>query len=436
MTTKKNDHKEALGKWIETAKSARLTREQEAEAAGLLKETLLGGKTGIATAVEAILNLPWNVAVDAVVAAWPELKAAARKQFTTGLAAPQNESSRRLRLSLGRGLLPVDAGAALKLIEAVCIEMNAASEEGPTPKDRQNFFNVLIGKNKPWLQNLPVGELKASASAVIFHGAIAACFPGPCPPFSQLAALRWIASVAPLEKLPAASLDAIAKGVARWNPKMQAELRAAIPDIPQAIEAALKSPSKKEPSAPDGKPREANPEKQKQPEAKPPRSHNPPPPGFDLAGSLRQIEAHVHLLRNELNQAKSELRKQREQSAGRDRRKNPVESAPPPPEEFEALQRVNRQLEETILGLRQQLEDLKTDHEDIAASMNAHGDSPLTDAKEQFKALLGIKLRPDFTEFEALAKEPPDEVFREHYRLLLDSVFKILETQGVVLKES
>ena len=67
--------------------------------------------------------------------------------------------------------------------------------------------------------------------------------------------------------------------------------------------------------------------------------------------------------------------------------------------------------------------------------MGAHTETPSAGEKEQFKALLGIKLRANHAEFEKLAREPVDEVFREHYRLLLEDVFNVLEKQGVALTE-
>jgi hypothetical protein len=68
--------------------------------------------------------------------------------------------------------------------------------------------------------------------------------------------------------------------------------------------------------------------------------------------------------------------------------------------------------------------------------MGAHDETPLTDGKEQFKALLGIKLQTEFADFQKLSKEPPDEVLREHYRLLLEDVFNALQKQGIEFREN
>ena len=81
------------------------------------------------------------------------------------------------------------------------------------------------------------------------------------------------------------------------------------------------------------------------------------------------------------------------------------------------------------------MEDMAADHEDIATSMRAHDETPLTDEKEQFKALIGIKLRTNYAEFKELAKEPQDAIYKEPFRLLLEDVFQILESHGIVLKD-
>ena len=387
---------------VETsAKPVRLTPEQEIEAIQLLKTSLAGGKAGIATAVESILNHPWIVGVEAVTQSWPEMKVTARRHLLTGLASHQTEQGRRFRMSLGRGLLTQDAATALKLIEAVCTEMLASENGDPSLKDRQIFANVLIGKGKPWLLHLPLADLKPAGADKIIQCALATCFPGQCPPLTQLSVLRWIGATGRLAKLSEASIESIAKAVKRWHPKLQGELKKDIPELPAAIETAL----------------------------------TPPPQRFDLVSTLRQIEAHVNALKSELNQAKSEPRQQRSDPRKQGRRDDRAQTPEPTSGQFEELQRHNLQLEETITDLRQRMEDMAADHEDIATSMRAHDETPLTDEKEQFKALIGIKLRTNYAEFKELAKEPQDAIYKEPFRLLLEDVFQILESHGIVLKD-
>jgi hypothetical protein len=442
MTTENNIPTEVPAKPAEASKPVRLSPDQETAAIDLLKTSLASGKAGIASAVESILTQPWIVGVEAIVQSWAEMKATARKHLLTGLAAHQTDQGRRFRMSLGRGLLTHDAPTALKLVEAVCAEMLTGENGEPSQKDRQIFANVLIGKGKPWLLHLSLADLKPAGADKIIQCALATCFPGQCPPLTQLSVLRWIAAADKLAKLPEASLEVIAKAVKRWHPKLQAELKRDIPELPTPIEEALKAPPAPPPQAPAPEREVSKPERREN-EAREPRQPAPrqpsrqAPQGFDLVNALRQIESHVNSLKSELSHAKSESRSQRGDSGRRGRRndRGPADAAPEPTNaQFEELQRHNQQLEETITDLRLRLEDLAANHEDIATSMRAHDETPLTDEKEQFKALLGIKLRANYEEFRELAKEPQDEVYKEPFRLLLEDVFVILETHGIALK--
>ncbi len=66
--------------------------------------------------------------------------------------------------------------------------------------------------------------------------------------------------------------------------------------------------------------------------------------------------------------------------------------------------------------------------------MQAHDEAPLANEKEQFRLMLGIKLREQLFPVPNNGKEPADEVFREHYRMLLREVFEVLGKQGVTFK--
>ncbi len=145
---------------VNSAPSAAETAASEAASAASLKELLLGTKPKVLASAETMIGLPWIVGVTAVVEAWPDMKPASRKNFLVALAAQQTEPARRFRLSLGRGMLPHDAGAALALIASVCAEMIESGNGVPSQKDRQIFANVLIGKGKPWLLHLPLGEIE------------------------------------------------------------------------------------------------------------------------------------------------------------------------------------------------------------------------------------------------------------------------------------
>ena len=424
-----------------TARPVRLTPEQEKEAINLLKTSLASGKAGIARAIESILNYPWIVGVEGITQSWPDLKVTARRHLFTGLAAVQTEQALRFKMSLGRSLLTHDAASALKFIEAVCTEMLATEKGEPSQKNRQIFANVLIGKGKPWLLHLPLADLKPAGADKIIQCALATCFPGQCPPLTQLSVLRWIATSGRFAKLPESSVEAVSKAVKRWHPKLQAELKKDVPELPAPIEEALKTPPPLpvQPLQPPAPLREkTQPERRERDDKRQVPQSIPKlaPQKFDLVTALRQIEAHVNALKSELNQAKSEPRSQRHDFGKQGRREDRNQLPVPTTQQFEELQRHNLQLEETIVDLRQRMEDMAADHEDIATSMRAHDETPMTDEKEQFKALIGIKLHTNFTEFKQLAKEPQNPIYKEPFRLLLEEVFQILQFHGITLKDA
>lgn len=428
MTTSETAEPHAeLTKLSEAAQTAKLSLEQEKQAVSAAKACLSAGKAGIIAAIAPLISLPWIVGVTAIAESWPELKLTARKQLLAALSEETSDQAKRFRLSLSRGLFTIDAPTSIKLAVQVCEEMSGDETSVFSPKDRQIFSNVFIGKGKPWLLHLPLAEMKSAETAPIVCCAIAVCFFGQCPPLTQHSVLVWIAAANPLTDLSAESIDAVANAVKRWQPKLQQQLKEQVAALPPAIADALTARQIQEP-----------PPKRQEP---PPRREKPPGPApklanFDLGSALRQIEAHVQTLRSELQQAKADSHR-RDASAPRGRfRRDESIAAPGGDADLEELKNHNRQLTETVAELRAQLEDLTTHHEDVALSIGAHTDSPAGDPVEQFKVLLGIKLQRHYAEFEMLGKEPPDEVFREHYRLLIEDVFNILASQGVTLKQS
>jgi len=171
---------------------------------------------------------------------------------------------------------------------------------------------------------------------------------------------------------------------------------------------------------------------------------------FDLHQALRQIETHVAGLRRELFETQTVLRRRDEKSSqSRGAHHQPqhfARSAAPEisATEIDELRRHNARLEETVADLRQQLEELASDHEDLAAARGAHAahdareseqPPPEKNETEQFKTLLSIKLRDLFAEFKALRAEPLDDVIRQHFGEMLEEVFNVLAKQGVALSE-
>lgn len=441
---------EELSQLVEAARAARLSPEQEARATELLKEALLGKRAALTAAIEPMVNLPWAIGVGAITGAWAQMKPTAHRFLLTALKGQTSEQSRRFRLSLSRGMFAIDVPTSLAIATAVCAAMKEAGEGTLTGKDRQAFSQVFLGKGKPWILHLPLGDLKPADAGLLIGCALESCNGGP--PFSQQSLLRWIAAAGRLADLPPHTMEPLAKSIKRWQPKLKAQFKAEVPEIPEPLKEAFETPEPPPKPAPPAEPegeQPAEPEKEQpeaeaaeveKPEEKPSERPGKPQPQpkrgpepkkgrgngeFDLTGTLRQIEAHVQGLRNELNQAKVALRQKEKQPRA------PKAPEDPTQQSAEELLRHNQQLVETVNELRQRLEELAADHEDMALSMKAGTEAPVTDPLQQFKTLLGIKLAEDYAEFEALGKEPPDEVFREHYRLLIEDMFKILKEHGL-----
>jgi hypothetical protein len=462
---------------VEQAQTARLSPAQEDEVAQGLKELLRGGRAGIPEAVDALPALPWNIGVSAVSELWPELKPTARKLLLGKLALQKNEATRRFRLSLARKLLTQDATTASKLAAQVCAEMR---ENGAlSAKDRLTFSNVLVGKGRPWLLHFPAAEWKDAEAEAVAVCAIETCFVAPCAPFTQMQLLRWAAENGRLASLPNEVMVVVAKAVKRWNSRFRKQLKSEVPNLPESIAEAVAQPpgTKSEPPGEsdaaafaEEKETERFEEREStsgdfqphsvvipsRPAAESTRPQMPPrersassqsrrstssrsgsggsagESGFDLSQALRQIEAHVTGLRRELYEAKNVLRKREERSS---RPRGGVEAGALRLPEAEELQRHNAQLEQTVIELRQQLEDLASHHEDQAAAMQAHGEERIESETEQFKRLLGIKLRESFAEFQSLRTQSADDVVRQHFGEMLGEVFGILEKQGVPLMD-
>ena len=94
-------------------------------------------------------------------------------------------------------------------------------------------------------------------------------------------------------------------------------------------------------------------------------------------------------------------------------------------EEVEEVRRHNQQLEEQNHELRQRIEELTTDHEDRAATLD------INDTLEQFKTYLGLKLKEDFADYTAISRESLNEVVRRHAHEILGRIFSILQAEGV-----
>jgi hypothetical protein len=229
-----------LGQLAEASQKARLSPAEEERMGTLLKEALLGGRAGVARAIEALPKVPWIVGVRAVEAVWPELTAGFRTQLLSGLSKEETDASRRIRLSLARALFKLDVPVALKVAVGVARELPDEATGTITPKQAQIFANVFIGRGKPWLAQLSLADLKPADGDALAHCAVLAVFALPHPPVTQLGVLKWVREQERLGKLNATALEAVKKGVTRWSAKWQGALRKEVSDLPEEILAVLK----------------------------------------------------------------------------------------------------------------------------------------------------------------------------------------------------
>jgi hypothetical protein len=205
---------EQLQAILEAAKTARLSPADEERAIGLLKETIAGGPKALQASLDALLSLPWSAGVKAVADAWPETKPAGRARLLAGLAKVDSDVSKRIRLSLARGLHAQDPAASLKLISGVCEAMGGA-QGGSTTKDRQIFANVMLGKARPWLMNIPMIEMKPADAQKLITPALESCHQAPI--FTQIWVLRWICDADKFDTLPPEHIESIGKSINRWQ---------------------------------------------------------------------------------------------------------------------------------------------------------------------------------------------------------------------------
>ena len=233
----------SLEDFTNRARRARLNPEEEAETVRLLKESLLGGRTEVARAIAVTASLPWVVSVQATTLAWPEMKASFRAQFLAGLARTQGESAARVRLSLARGLYKVDTTAAKKLI-LLTLKVLRNKETGFLEgKGAPIFANVLIGRGKAWVLQLPLQDMKSAEADLLVFSAVHSAFHAPQAPITQLGILRWAGEH--LAKLPPALEQLVLKSISRWSGKWQAALLKEVSPLPEKWEEVLKVPAQK-----------------------------------------------------------------------------------------------------------------------------------------------------------------------------------------------
>jgi len=438
---------------IENSRSGRLSPADEQKGAALFKELVMSGGKALSGALELLGDLPWFVPVNGALEAWPQLSPIKQRNFLAALRPLESDASRRMRLSIARGLHKIDASSALRLIVATLQTLR--TENGLEPKDRQIFFSVLVGKNKPWLLQLDLKSLKPSEAQLLALTAIE-CSTGVNPP-SVIAVIEWAKPFQPLNTIPEPVQQELAKTFGKWSSRWQKQLAAQ--DLPPLLSELIQAKLAKDPNQlPDqrtapaarshsqepgqhprqqvrhspthqpGKPQSSavNPNQSeksyRQKPEKPLPSHQRPIP--DLADLLKEVEAHFNYLREELQTAKNQLRQSHLTA-------KPAEThSPETGKEVGKLREENARLTETVRVLRETLNDLASQNFDQAVSRKADTEEPVTDPVEQYKALLTLKLREQIVNFQTLNREN----HTDGIPLLLDNILRTLQESGIDLE--
>jgi hypothetical protein len=438
---------------IENSRNGRLSPADEQKGAALFKELVMSGGKALSGALELLGDLPWFVPVNGALEAWPQLSPIKQRNFLAALRPLESDASRRMRLSIARGLHKIDASAALRLIVATLQTLR--TENGLESKDRQIFFSVLVGKNKPWLLQLDLKSLKPSEAQLLALTAIE-CSAGANPP-SVIAVIEWAKPFQPLNTIPEPVQHELAKTFGKWSSRWQKQL--ATQDLPPILSELIQAKLAKDQSQlPDQRtapvarshsqesvqhPRQharhsqvhqpgrsqspaVNPNQseklyQQKPE-KPLPNHQRRIP--DLSDLLKEVEAHFIHLREELQTAKNQLRQSHLPAKQADTH------SPETGKELGKLREENARLTETVRVLRETLNDLASQNFDQAVSRKADTEAPVTDPVEQYKALLTLRLREQIVNFQTLNREN----HTDGIPLLLDNILRTLQESGIDLE--
>jgi hypothetical protein len=170
----------------------------------------------------------------------------------------------------------VDVPTALKLAVTVAKEMRDKETGALTPKNAQIFANVLIGRAKPWIAQIPLHDLKPAEADLLVHCALVSSFSVPHAPVTQLGIIKWAAEAGRLTKLHELALESTTGGLSRWSAKWQGALRKEVADLPEAIASSLKAPQAPSPAADQA----GGPEKRERSQA--PQGKTPEPKGAEV----------------------------------------------------------------------------------------------------------------------------------------------------------
>jgi hypothetical protein len=438
----------------ENSRTGRLSPVDEQKGAALFKDLVMSGGKPLSSALELLGDLPWFVPVNGALEAWPQLTPAKQRAFFTAMKPLQSEASRRMRLSIARGLHKLDPAASLKLIVATLQSLR--TETGLEPKDRQIFSSVLIGKNKPWLLQLDLKSLKPADAKLVALSAIE-CAVGANPP-AAVAVIQWAKPFQPLTTLPEPLEQELGRTFKKWSSRWQKQLDEA--DLPPALkeivqEKALK-PVEERPTSPVPEParplntqepvqhqhqqnrRRSQQHQGRSPVTGPSENRHEKPQrqrlerlplntqraGTDISDLLKQIQTEFNDLRGELQTARNQaLRASQPSKQGE---VQGIESN----KEFGKLREENERLAETVSSLRETLCDLASKNFDEAVSRKADTGEPVTDPVEQYKSFLTLQVREQIVNFQSLNREQNVDALP----LLLDNILRTLQESGIDLE--
>jgi hypothetical protein len=442
---------------IENSRTGRLSPADEQKGAALFKELVMSGGKPLSSALELLGDLPWFVPVNGALEAWPQLTPAKQRAFLAALKPLESEASRRMRLSIARGLHKLDPNSTLKLIVATLQSLR--TENGLDPKDRQIFYSVLIGKNKPWLLQLDLKPLKPAEAELVALSAIE-CVVGANPP-AAVAVIQWAKPFQPLSTIPEPLQQELGKTFRKWSPRWQRQLPEA--DLPpvlnEILQAKFVKPGEDRQDSPGPEParqlnthesvQHSHPQNRRRPQhhqGKPQptqpasqgenrhekshrhRSEKQPPNlqnlGVDVSELLKQIQAQFDLLREELQTARNQLI--RSPRPSNQAEVHGLETN----KEFGKLREENARLTETVTALRETLSDLASENFDQAVSRRADTGEPVTDPVEQYKSLLTLRVREQIVNFQTLNREQNVDALP----LLLDNILRTLQESGIDLE--
>ena len=420
-----------LGTIADRSKNGRRTTEEEQRGVDLVRDLLSAGGKAVPKTLELLGRLPWFIPVNGTIAAWPKLSQAKRRTFLAGLKGLESDASTRMKFSLARGLYKVDSIAGTKLLLETISAIRG--EKGLEAKDRRAFFNVLLGKGKPWLSQIDLKTLKKSDGQLLTSAAIE-CAVG-AGPAAAIPVVEWAKASHLLDELPETVLHEFATAVRKWGPRWRKRLgHEGLPTIIAAVVQAEDGDSrdKQHPTTKQSRyaaesrgPKTARSEEigpqKKQPEKEPVQKS-------DIAHLLKQLEAQFHSLRSDLHAAKNQLR-QAQQNPNQ-LRKLPTREEPTR-DELEKLREENAKLSETVKQLQETLSELANEDFDHAVSRRADTDEPVTEPLEQFKSLLGLRLRERLAEFKRL--NPQQHV--DGLPLLLETLLQTLQENGIDLSD-